>query len=225
MLSVERAGKTLGGRSVLAGVTCFVGAGEHVVVLGPNGAGKSTLLKLVTGVWRPSGGTVHIDGHPPRDRAGRLLLGAVFQESTVDPYMTARETLRMHGVLYGLSGRDLADRCEGALAEVGLSALAGRQNRTLSGGQLRRLELARCLVHRAGLIVLDEPTTGLDPLAREAVWRTVDRLRSVRGVAVLATTHHFEEISHCTRVYQLHGGRLEECRVTDRDAFAASFAG
>lgn len=225
MLRVEGVSKRLGGREILTDITCPVGAGEHVAVLGPNGAGKSTLLKLVTGVWRPDTGTVRIDGYAPRHRAGRLQLGAVFQDSTVDPYMSARETLRMHGVLYGLSGSTLAERCESALHEVDMITLAGRQNRTLSGGQLRRLELARCLVHRAGLIVLDEPTSGLDPLARESLWQTVDRLRARHGVAVLATTHHFEEISRCTRVYQLRTGRLEEARVTDRDTFAASFAG
>lgn len=226
MLTVDRVSKNLGDKAVLDGTTLTVRPGEQVAVLGPNGAGKSTLLKLVTGVWRPTEGTVRIGSYDPRKRAGRRLLGALFQEPTVDPYMTARETLRMHGVLYGLSGRLLAERCEAALAEVDMIALAGRQNRRLSGGQVRKLELARCLVHRASLLVLDEPTSGLDPLARETLWQSVQRLRAEHGLAVLFTTHHFEEIGRCTRVYRLRQGRLEDCgATTDHDAFIASFAG
>ncbi|WP_020500410.1 ABC transporter ATP-binding protein [Sciscionella marina] len=224
MLDIDRVAKTLGDRTVLQDVSLSVPPGERVAVLGPNGAGKSTLLKLVTGVWRPDHGSVRIGDAAPRERTGRLRLGAVFQEPGLDPFMTARETLRMHGVLYGLSGRPLARRCAGALEEVELTELGGRENRHLSGGQRRRLELARCLVHQASVIVLDEPTAGLDPLARESLWATIDRLRAERGIAVLFTTHHFEEIDGCDRVFRLRAGRLEDCGAPDRAAFVSAFA-
>lgn len=225
MLRVDQVSKHLGGRAVLEDVSLTVEPGERVAVLGPNGAGKSTLLKLITGVWSPERGSVSVDGHPPRKRSGRLRFGAVFQDSGLDPFMTARETLRMHGVLYGLSGKTLAQRCEAALSEVALLPLAGRQNRHLSGGQRRRLELARCLVHEASLVVLDEPTAGLDPLARDQLWDTIDGLRIRSGLAVLFTTHHFEEIDRCTKVHRLRDGRLEDCGAPDREAFASAFAG
>jgi ABC-2 type transport system ATP-binding protein len=219
VLRVDRVGKVLGDRPVLAGLSLTVAPGEKVVVLGRNGAGKSTLLKLVTGVWRPTSGRITVDGHRPAGRRGRARLGAVFQDATVDPYMTPRETLRLHGVLYGLRGRALAARVPAALARVGLAGQADRPNRTLSGGQRRRLELARCLVHDTALLVLDEPTTGLDPVARAELWAAVEELRAERALAVLFT-HHAEELTGCDRVLRLRDGGLEVC---GDHAFAAAF--
>jgi ABC-type multidrug transport system ATPase subunit len=217
-------GKRLGQRTILTDVALNVGPGEKVVVLGRNGAGKSTLLKVITGVWRPDAGRVQVDGQPPSSRLGRLRFGAVFQDATVDPFSTVGDTLRLHGILYGLRAAALRERVPEVLALVGLDGVAGQEARRLSGGQLRRLELARCLLHDAALIILDEPTTGLDPLARKAIWSIVDELRSTRSLAVLFTTHHAEELDGCNRAYLLRDGRLESHSAPDARTFAAAFA-
>jgi ABC-type multidrug transport system ATPase subunit len=224
MLTVDGLGKRLGQRTILTDVALNVAPGEKVVVLGRNGAGKSTLLKVITGVWRPDAGQVLVDDQPPNSRLGRLRFGAVFQDATVDPFSTVGDTLRLHGILYGLRAAQLRERVPEVLALVGLDDVTGRETRRLSGGQLRRLELARCLLHDAALIILDEPTTGLDPLARAAIWSTVDELRAARSLAVLFTTHHAEELHGCTRAYLLRDGRLESHSAPDARTFAAAFA-
>jgi ABC-type multidrug transport system ATPase subunit len=224
VLVVDGLSKRLGDRVILSDVDLVVRPGEKVVVLGRNGAGKSTLLKVITGVWRPSAGRVLVDGMPPSSRIGRLRFGAVFQDATVDPFSTVGDTLALHGVLYGLNRRQLRERIPEVLAMVDLDGVERRETRRLSGGQLRRLELARCLLHNAALIVLDEPTTGLDPLARKAIWSVVDSLRRRHALAVLFTTHHAEELAGCDRSYQLRGGRLESDSAPDDRTFAAAFA-
>jgi ABC-2 type transport system ATP-binding protein len=196
-----------GERQALDGLTLEISAGSVFGLLGPNGSGKSTLLSLLAGLREPSSGAVTVLGEAPAP-ALRARMGLLFQETSLDRLMTARETLWLHGRLYGLGGGALRGRIEAALAEVGLGERAGSLVSTLSGGMKRRLELARVLLPAPQLILLDEPTTGLDPDAEAAIW---SRLRAANGAGatvVVATNKVREAEDNCDRVAFLHHGRL-----------------
>jgi ABC-2 type transport system ATP-binding protein len=167
---------SFGERRALDGVSLEVAAGATVGLLGPNGSGKSTLLSLVAGLRVPEAGELRVLGAQPRSNVRRRV-GVVFQESCLDPLMTLEETLVLHGRLFGLGGATLRRSVESALGGFGLAARGRDAVRTLSGGLRRRLELARALLPSPEVLLLDEPTTGLDPDSRRAFW---ELLRSVR---------------------------------------------
>lgn len=194
----------------LDGVTLQVAAGEIFGLLGPNGGGKSTLFKIVSTLLAPSEGSVQVFGDDVvRDAAAvRRHLGVVFQKPALDGRLTVSENLRHQGHLYGLRGDRLARRIAGVLARVGLSDRGRDLVGTLSGGLQRRAEVAKALLHEPRALVLDEPSTGLDPSVRRDIWDDLERLRDQEGTTVLLTTHLMDEAAGCDRVGILDEGRL-----------------
>jgi ABC-2 type transport system ATP-binding protein len=192
------------------GLTLEVPRGESFGLLGPNGCGKSTTLAAVAGALTPAAGVIRVAG--VEERAGplayRRLVGLVPQELALYEELTAEDNLLFFGRLYGLRGRDLLRRGGEALEFVRLTDRAHHRVRTLSGGMQRRLNLACALLHEPPLLLLDEPTVGIDPESREAIFASLRRLRD-RGTALVFTTHHLEEAEHlCDRVGILDRGRL-----------------
>lgn len=209
-VEVEAISHSYGDLRALAEVSFSVGEGEIFGLLGPNGGGKSTLFRILSTLMAPTSGTARVGGWDIRREAAlaRRSLGVVFQNSSLDLKLTAAENLQHQGRLYGLRGAALAARVTEMLERVGLADRRGTPAEKLSGGQRRRVELAKGLLHRPRLLLLDEPTTGLDPLARRELWSYLGQLRERDGVAVLATTHLLEEAEDCDRLAILHRGRL-----------------
>jgi ABC-2 type transport system ATP-binding protein len=179
----------------LDGVSFSVREGEVFGLLGPNGAGKSTTVRTLTTLTQPDSGRAFVAGedvlkHPNRVRH---RIGYVAQDSGVDWEATGRENLKLQGRIHGMSGAKLRRRVEELLALVGLEEAADRQARGYSGGMKRRLDVAIGLVHRPRVLFLDEPTTGLDPEARAAMWEEVERLAAQESLTILLTTHYLEE--------------------------------
>jgi ABC-2 type transport system ATP-binding protein len=197
-------------RIALDRVTFSIQAGEIFGLLGPNGGGKTTLFRILSTLLRPDSGAARIFGlNVAREPdAVRRSIGVVFQSPSLDRKLTAQENLLHQGRLYGLRGHDLRRRAAGALSRVGLPDRAGDRVETLSGGQQRRIELAKGLLHAPRLLLLDEPTTGLDPGGRRDLWQYLAHLRDASGVTVLVTTHLLEEAERCDRLAILDGGRL-----------------
>ncbi|PRH85714.1 ABC transporter ATP-binding protein [Labrys okinawensis] len=209
-LSVSAVGHRFGKREALADVSLEVQAGRFVALLGPNGAGKTTLFSIVTRLYQNRSGRVEVYGHDLNLTPSRALaeLGVVFQARTLDADLTVRQNLAYHAALHGLGGRAVREHILALLKRVGLGERADEKVRTLSGGQARRVEIARALVHRPRLLLLDEPTVGLDLAARADIVATVRRLVAEEGIAVLWATHIFEEIANDDDVYVLHRGRI-----------------
>jgi ABC-2 type transport system ATP-binding protein len=177
------------------GIDLAVAPGEIYGFLGPNGAGKSTTVHMLTTLLPPTSGTARVAGFDvvkdgPKVRAA---IGAALQEAALDPWLTGREHLRLQSALHGIRGREQARRGEELLTRVGLTHAADRKVQTYSGGMKRRLDLALALVHRPTILFLDEPTTGLDPQSRNALWMEVARLARDEGVTVFLTTQYLEE--------------------------------
>ncbi len=199
-----------GERLALDRVAFNVERGEFFGLLGPNGSGKTTIFRILSTLMRPSGGTARIFAADiQRDAAAaRQSFGVVFQRPSVDPQLSVDENLRHHGRLYGLAGRDLAARCDEMRSRMGLADRGGDRVATLSGGLQRRVELAKALLHRPRLLLLDEPSTGLDPGARRDLSRLLLELRDGDGVTVVLTTHYMEEAERCDRVGIMNEGTL-----------------
>jgi ABC-2 type transport system ATP-binding protein len=199
-----------GTRVALDGVSFTVPPGEIFGLLGPNGGGKTTLFKIVSTLLAPSEGAVRVFGDDvARDPAAvRRRLGVVFQHPALDARLTVDENLRHQGHLYGLSGRTLGARIGDVLSRVRLDDRRRDLVGTLSGGLQRRAEVAKALLHRPQLLVLDEPSTGLDPSARRDIWQDLADLRRQEGTSVILTTHLMEEAAGCDRVAILDRGRL-----------------
>ncbi|MEJ8634407.1 ABC transporter ATP-binding protein [Streptomyces sp. NPDC006475] len=196
------------------GISLEVRGGEIFGLLGPNGAGKSTLVRQLTGLMRPDSGSVEVLGHDlvrHPERAARLV-GYLGQESTALDELTVALAAETTGRLRGLTTRDARAERDSVLEELGLTALAGRPLKKLSGGQRRLACFAATLVGERPLLVLDEPTTGMDPVARRAVWAAVDRRRAVNGTTVVLVTHNvIEAETVLDRVAVLERGRVIAC--------------
>ena len=189
-------------------------AGETFGLLGPNGAGKTTTIRMLTTLLRPEAGTVTVFGTDAAAQPMRVrrLIGYVPQLLSADAALTGRENVELYARLFDVPRRARRQRVAGALAAVGLDDAAGRLAKTYSGGMIRRLELAQALVSAPSLLVLDEPTVGLDPVARSDVWAFITGLRRVQPVTVLMTTHYMDEADlYCDRVALMHRGVI---RVT-----------
>ncbi|WP_018505208.1 ATP-binding cassette domain-containing protein [Parafrankia discariae] len=205
-------GRGRGSRPVpaLAGIGFTVPAGTVFGLLGPNGAGKSTTVKILSTLSRADSGTASVAGHDVRRDPGlvRRSIGLVTQKSGADLDATGRENLGLQGRLYGLGGPRLTRRVDELLDRFDLGPAADRLARTYSGGMLRRLDVAIGLVHRPAVLFLDEPTTGLDPQARSAMWREIADL-TADGLTILLTTHYLEEADRlAARVAIVEGGRV-----------------
>lgn len=199
-----------GDREALRGVTFRVHRGELFGLLGPNGGGKTTLLHALATLIRPTGGRAVVEGADVvrEPAAARRRIGVVFQSPSLDLFLTPRENLRHHGHLYGMRGRSLAAAIDESLERLGVLDRAGDRVKTLSGGLRRRVELAKGLLHRPAVLLLDEPTVGLDPGARREVWDYLRALRGQDGVTIIVTTHLMEEAEGCDRVGILDLGEL-----------------
>jgi len=210
MLHLNHVTKRYGALTALDGVSLRVAPGEFFGLLGPNGAGKSTLMSLVAGLRSPDSGTLTVDGSSvaSADSAARTALGLVPQHIALYQELSALQNLRIFGQLYGLRGSVLAERVEEALAAVQLNDRRNDQVKTFSGGMQRRLNIACAIVHEPELVLLDEPTVGVDPQSRNAIFDNVLALKA-RGTTVVYTTHYMEEAERlCDRVGIVDHGKL-----------------
>jgi ABC-2 type transport system ATP-binding protein len=208
-IRVDRLRHVYGDRIALNDISFSVRRGELFGLLGPNGGGKTTLFKILSTLMTPTSGTAFIFGDALSAPAVvRRHLGVVFQHPSLDGKLTVRENLICHGHLYGLRGSDLQDRSRTVLARLGLTERSGDRVETLSGGLQRRAELAKALLHQPPLLLLDEPSTGLDPGARRDFMQYLRQLRDEEGITIVLTTHYMEEAERCERVAILHQGNL-----------------
>ena len=210
VISVENMVHRYGDRTALDGVSFDVGSAELFGLLGPNGSGKTTLFRILSTLMIPVSGRATIMGFDvARDPNGlRRQIGVVFQAQSIDIKLTATENLWHQGHLYGLHGAALNTRIKEMLGRVGLADRADEKAETFSGGMQRRLELAKGLLHHPSVLLLDEPTTGLDPGARRDLWQYLAILRDEEHVTVIVTTHLMEEAERCDRLAILNQGKV-----------------
>lgn len=209
-VSAEAISHRYGSREALRQVSFTVRPGEVLGLLGPNGGGKSTLFRILSTSLLPSAGRGSVFGHDVVAQPGavRRLIGVVFQAPSLDKKLTAAENLMHHGHLYGLRGRGLRNSIQVILDRLGLADRSGDRVQVLSGGMQRRVEVAKGLLHRPRLLLMDEPSTGLDPGARRDLWFYLRQARDQEGLTILLTTHLMDEAELCDRVAILHRGQL-----------------
>ena len=213
MLEVRNLRKDYGQTPALAGISFQVGKGEMFGLLGPNGAGKTTFMSIVSGLLDPSAGQVFLAGREfhRHDRDLRRCIGIVPQDLAIYNELTARENLHFFGQLYGLGGAVLEKRVEQILAAIALSDRADHRAGTFSGGMKRRLNLGASLVHEPMILLLDEPTTGVDPQSRNHIFEEVRRLNT-QGMTIVYTSHYMEEVQAlCPRIGIIDHGKLIAC--------------
>ncbi len=199
-----------GGVTAVAGVDLSVAEGEIYAFLGPNGAGKTTTVRMLVTLLRPTAGSASVAGHDVvREASGvRSAIGVALQEAALDPLMTGRELVGLQAALHAIPRREVKSRVDSLIERVGLTRAAHRRVGTYSGGMRRRLDLAMALVHEPRVLFLDEPTTGLDPLSRQAIWTEVRRLND-DGTTVFLTTQYLEEADQLAdRVAIIQSGRI-----------------
>jgi ABC-2 type transport system ATP-binding protein len=210
----SRLTKRFAALAAVDGLDLEIARGEIFGLLGPNGAGKSTTIKMLTTLTEPTSGTGAVAGF---DVAAspvevRRSIGYVPQMLSADGALTGRENLDLSGRLYGMRGTARDEQVLAALQFMDLEAVADTLVRAYSGGMIRRLEIAQALLHRPAVLFLDEPTIGLDPLARAAVWERLKQLRRERGITILITTHDMEEADElCDRLGLMHRGKMTVC--------------
>jgi len=212
VLHTDRLTHRYGERIALHELTLSVAAGEIVALLGPNGSGKTTLFRILSTLIPPQDGRasifeLNLADVAQRDRV-RQEIGVVFQNPSLDKELSAAENLSYHGTLYGLGGAELQSRVRDLLGRVDLLDRANERVKSFSGGMRRRVEIAKGLINRPKLLLLDEPSTGLDPVARADVWRYLQEVRDKDGVTVLLTTHLMDEADRCDRVVIMDAGRI-----------------
>jgi ABC-2 type transport system ATP-binding protein len=210
VIQVEDLRHTYGKRAALNGISFSVNTGEIFALLGPNGSGKTTLFRILSTLMLPSGGRALVGGFDATKQPDqvRRRIGVVFQSQSVDAKLTAAENLWHQGHLYGLRGTELKDRIAAMLRHVALADRADERVETFSGGMQRRVELAKGLMHYPSVLLLDEPTTGLDPGARRDLWQYLHELRTQEHVSVIVTTHLMEEAERCDRLAILNQGEI-----------------
>jgi ABC-2 type transport system ATP-binding protein len=210
LLSCHGLRRSFGDLEAVRDVGFSIAAGETYGLLGPNGAGKTTTISMLVGLLRPDGGEITVAGHrmTPSARAAKAAVGLVPQDLAIYPDLTARENLRFFGRLYGLARDDLAGRIDEVLEVIGLRDRSDDRAETFSGGMKRRLNIGIGLLHRPRLLVLDEPTVGVDPQSRNAILGSVEELATA-GMAVLYTTHYMEEAERlCDRIAVIDQGQV-----------------
>ncbi len=213
ILNIRGLSHDYGSRRALRGVSFSVHQGEIFGLLGPNGGGKTTLFRILATLMRPTAGNASILGHDVVDEpaAVRSAIGVVFQSPALDRKLTIRENLELQGRLYGLRGSFRKEAISVMLRRVRLEDRANERVERLSGGLKRRVEVAKGLLHRPRVLLLDEPSSGLDPAARSDLWEHLGELRQREGVTILVTTHLMEEAERCDRVAILNEGELVTC--------------
>ena len=209
-LQISSLNHRYGDRQALIDVTFSAEAGSSFALLGPNGGGKTTLFRIITTLLPTTPGHVSVFGHDIASDAQQIrrVMGVVFQSPALDSRLTVAENLKTHGHLYGLRGKRLATRITDVLSLVALADRAQDFVGTLSGGLQRRVEIAKALLPEPKLLVLDEPSTGLDPGARRELWDHLDNLKHTLGTTVMLTTHLMDEAEKSDRVAVLHEGHL-----------------
>ncbi|MEI4470331.1 ABC transporter ATP-binding protein [Frigidibacter sp. MR17.24] len=209
-LQVEGIGHRWGAKQALDGVGFDLAPGAFCALLGPNGAGKSTLFGILTRLFTPQTGRVVVAGHDLSRAPLKALsrIGVVFQQSTLDLDQTVRRNLLYFAALHGISGREADRRAMAALDRLGMAERAAEKVAALNGGHRRRMEIARALIHRPSVLLLDEPTVGLDAAARRAITDHVHDLAATEGLTVLWATHLTDEVRPADRLVILHRGRV-----------------
>jgi len=220
---IDSISKRFGRVLALDDVSFDIRANEMFAILGPNGAGKSTLIMILCTLLRPDGGSATIMGKDVlrASRAVRRNLGVVFQEPSLDTRLTVEENLDFHGRVFEMSGKLRKQRMTELLELVELSDVRGRLVRTLSAGMKRRVEIARALMHDSKVVILDEPTVGLDAQSRARLWEYLERIRREREVTLIVTTHYIEEVEPCDRVCIIDHGKV--LALDTPDALKASY--
>lgn len=210
VLDVERVSKKFGQRSVVENVSFQVVAGQTLGLLGPNGAGKSTLVNMICGLLKPDAGEVLVMNEfmTGANQTAKKHLGLVPQELALFDELSAQNNLKLFGALYGLAGRQLQNRCDEVLELVQLTDRAKDKCQSFSGGMKRRLNIAAALMHDPQLLILDEPTVGIDPQSRNAIFDSLEELKS-QGRALIYTSHHMEEVERLAdRIVILDHGKV-----------------
>ena len=210
IIEVEHLQKSYKKVQAVKDVSFFVEKGGLFAFLGPNGAGKSTTINTICTFLKPDAGKVWVNGHElgKEDERIRMDIGTVFQESLLDELLTVRENLELRGGLYGLKGAELKKAVERAVKWSETEEIIKRPYGKLSGGQKRRCDIGRALIHTPKILFLDEPTTGLDPQTRKSVWNTVKRLQKEEGMTVFLTTHYMEEAEDADYVVVIDDGKV-----------------
>lgn len=212
MIKVENLRKSYGSIDAVKGISFYVETGKLFAFLGPNGAGKSTTIDMICTFLQPDSGEVIIDNLSlgSQDKEIRNSIGVVFQDGLLDRLLTVEENLCSRAGFYGLKGRENSDAVKTAMEAVGILSLAKRTYGTLSGGQRRRCDIARALINTPKILFLDEPTTGLDPQTRKAVWETIQSLQQRNQMTVFLTTHYMEEAANADFVVIIDDGMIAD---------------
>ena len=211
IIQVENLYKSYGGIEAVRGISFTVREGSLFSFLGTNGAGKSTTINILTTLLAKTSGVVTVGGIDVVRGADKVrkLIGVVFQDSVLDPLLTVRENLTIRASLYGMSGIKLKNAVDNAVKMTDISDFSGRQYQKLSGGQRRRADIARALIHAPKILFLDEPTTGLDPKTRRDIWSMIRELQAASGMTVFLTTHYMEEAADSDEVVVIHKGVIK----------------
>lgn len=213
IIEINSLKKSFGDVEAVKDVSFSVKEGELFAYLGVNGAGKSTTISILCGVLSSDGGSVKVNGFDITKDSDKIksLIGVVFQNSVLDRALTVKENLRCRAALYGICGSDFDERLKELSSLLDLDEIMNRPIKKLSGGQRRRIDIARALLHKPRLLILDEPTTGLDPQTRKNVWEIVSRLRREENITVFLTTHYMEEAAEADNVVIIEKGRVAAC--------------
>jgi len=210
ILEVSHLKKYFGQIKAVDDISFYVEKGKLFAFLGPNGAGKSTTIDIICTFLKPDDGTVSIDGHVlgKDDDKIRSSIGVVFQDGFLDDLLTVEENIKYRGSFYGLKGKEMQEAFARVVEATGIKDFLKRQYKKLSGGQKRRADIARALIHTPKILFLDEPTTGLDPQTRKKVWETIVNMQRESNMTVFMTTHYMEEASEADYVIIIDNGKI-----------------
>ena len=210
VIEISHLNKSYGDVKAVSDLSLRVKRGELFAFLGVNGAGKSTTISIICRIQKKDSGDVKVCGHDVEKELTQISrkIGVVFQSSALDVQLSARDNLRSRGALYGITGKAFEKRLNELAATLDFAEFADRPLMKLSGGQKRRIDIARALLHEPEILILDEPTTGLDPQTRKLLWDVIERLRREKGMTVFLTTHYMEEAADADRVTIIDGGMI-----------------
>jgi len=202
--------KSYGSVEAVKGISFYVESGKLFSFLGPNGAGKSTTIDMICSLFKPDSGEITVDGKTvgKQDQAIRNSIGIVFQDGLLDSLLTVRENLKLRAAFYCKNSEETKQAVKKAIHITGIQDYADRPYGKLSGGQRRRADIARALLNTPKILFLDEPTTGLDPQTRKAIWETIERLRRENGMTIFLTTHYMEEAEKSDYVIVIDSGKI-----------------